>query len=195
MRWRAGRGGCGWSLRRPRFRFGGFADVEDGEVVGFFFAKFGEFLRGDLRDVVELVPAVNPAGDAVFEVAVDVFDADAGEAELGFADVIGVFTDEDERRVEAEDARGPGGVLAGERDVDGAGDVGGGELHCGARVEDDGAFGLQAEDLGCEERYGRGEWSSEARPARLSSTSRPKYSGRGGRLSVRRWTNSSSLRA
>ena len=69
----------------------------------------------------------------------------------------GDAVDEDDALVEAEDAGGPGGVLAGERDVQGAGDVGYGELHCGAGVEDDGAFGLEAEDFGCEEWLGRGE--------------------------------------
>ena len=111
--------------------------------------EFGKFLGGDLRDVVEFVAAFEPAGDAAFEIGVDVFDADAGEAELGFAELIGVFADEDDALVEAEDARGPGGVLAGERDVEGAGDVRHGELHRGAGVEDDGALGLEAEDLGC----------------------------------------------
>jgi len=78
-------------------------------------------VHGDLRDVVELVTGVDPAGDAAFEIGVDVFDADAGETELRFAELIGVFADKDDAAVEAEDARGPGGVLAGERDVDGAG--------------------------------------------------------------------------
>jgi hypothetical protein len=32
--------------------------------------------------------------------------------------------------------------------------VGDGELHCRAGVENDGAFGLETEDLGCEERFG-----------------------------------------
>ena len=100
---------------------------------------------------------MDPAGDAAVEVGVDVLDADAGETELRFAELIGVFADEDDAAVEAEDASGPGGVLAGERDVDGAGDVGDGELHGGAGVEDDGAFGLEAEDLGCAEGTGRRE--------------------------------------
>ena len=76
-------------------------------------------------------------------------DADAGKTELGFAKLVGIFADEDDAAVEAEDACGPGGVLAGERDVYGAGDVGCGELHCRAGIEDDGAFGLEAEDLWC----------------------------------------------
>ena len=139
------------------FDFAGFADVEDGEVVFLFFLEVGEFLDGDLRDVVELVAGVDPAGDAAFEIGVDVLDADAGETELRFAELIGVFADEDDVAVEAEDAGGPGGVLAGERDVHGAGDVGYGELHCRAGVEDDGAFGLEAEDLGCGEGLGRRE--------------------------------------
>src|SRR5437764_13167071 len=88
---------------------------------------------------------------------VDVLDADAGEAELRFAELIGVFADGDDAAVEAEDAGGPGGVLAGERDVDGAGDMGDGELHRWSGVEDDGSFGLESEDLGCVERDGRGE--------------------------------------
>ena len=46
------------------------------------------------------------------------FDADAGETELGFAELIGVFANEDDVLVEAEDAGGPGSVLAGECDVD-----------------------------------------------------------------------------
>src|SRR4030081_2558434 len=70
---------------------------------------------------------------------------------------MGSSADEDDAAVEAEDARGPGGVLAGERDVEGAGDVGDGELHCGAGVEHDSAFGLQAEDLGC----AGGDWWRE----------------------------------
>ena len=126
-----------------------FPDVEYRKMVFFLFAKFGEFLRGDLRDVVELAAGLDPARDAAFEIGVDVLDTDAGEAKLGFAEVIGVFADEDDVLVEAENAGGPGGVLAGERNVDGAGDVSDGELHGGASVEDDGAFGLEAEDLGC----------------------------------------------
>ena len=139
------------------FDFAGLADVEDREVVLLFLLEVGELLHGDLGDVVELVAGVNPAGDAAFEVGVDVLDADAGEAELGFAELIGVFADEDDAAVEAEDAGGPGGVLAGERDVDGAGHVSHGELHGGTGVEDDGAFGLEAEDLGCVEGDGWGE--------------------------------------
>ena len=87
------------------------------------------------------------------------FDADAGETELRLAEVVGVFADEDDALVEAEDACGPRGVLAGERDVQGAGDVGGGELRCGARVKDDGAFALEAKDLwggGAVGRWGAG---------------------------------------
>jgi hypothetical protein len=40
---------------------------------------------------------------------------------LGLANLCGVFADEDEGRVEAEDARRPGGILAGEGDVNGSG--------------------------------------------------------------------------
>ena len=126
-------------------------------MVPLLFTKFGQFLGRDLRDVVELVAGLDPAGDAAFEVGVDVLDADAGETELGFAELIGVFAHKDDASVKTEDAGSPGGVLAGERDVDGAGDVSDGELHGGASVEDDGAFGLEAENLGCMKRDGRGE--------------------------------------
>ena len=87
-----------------------------------------------------------PAGNAALEVGVDVLDANSGETELGFAELVGIFADEDDVAVEAEDARGPGGVLAGERDVERAGDVGGGEVGGGTGVEKDCAFRLEAFD-------------------------------------------------
>ena len=54
-----------------------------------------------------------------FEVGVDVLDADAGEVELRFAELVGIFADEDDAAIEAEDARSPRGVLPRERDVEG----------------------------------------------------------------------------
>ena len=113
-----GPAGCGWSFEGSGFDFAGLADVENGDVILLFFAKVGEFVCGDLRDVVELVAALEPAGDAAVEVGIDVLDADTGETKLGFAELIGVFADEDDVLVETEDARGPGGVLAGERDME-----------------------------------------------------------------------------
>ena len=71
-------------------------------------------------------------------------DADAGKTELRLAKLVGIFADEDDVAVEAEDPCRPGGILAGERDVYGAGDVGCGEVHCRASIEDDGSFGLKA---------------------------------------------------
>ncbi len=49
----------------------------------------------------------------------------------------------------------PGGVLAGEGDVERAGDVGGGEVVGGPGVEKDGTFGLEALGLGGREGLGR----------------------------------------
>ena len=91
-------------------------------------------------------------------------DADAGETELGLAKLVRVFANENDALVEAENSCGPGCVLAGEGDVQGAGDVGHGELHCGAGVEDDGAFGLEAQASGAESGLGAGSWSREEAP-------------------------------
>ncbi len=126
-------------------------------MVFLFGYEILELVCGDLGDVVELVSGLVPAGDAAFEEGVDVLDAYAGEAELGFTELVGVFADEDDVAVEAEDACCPGGVLAGECDVNGAGDVCGGEVGGGTGVEENGSFGLAAFDLGGGEWFGCGK--------------------------------------
>ena len=142
--------GSGFDLTR-------FANVEDGQVILFSFLQVAQLLCGDLRDVIELVTAFEPAGDAAFEVGVDVLDADASEAELGLAELVCIFADENDVAIETENACSPRGVLAGERDMQGARDVGGGEILRRARVEENGSLGLEAEDFRCRERFGSSE--------------------------------------
>src|SRR5882672_1027908 len=103
-------------------KLAGFANVEDGDMIGLGLAKLGELLRGDLRDVIELVAAFDPTGDPSVEISGHVVDADTREAKLRFANMLGVLADDDEFRIEtadgAEDSRGPRCVLTGERDVE-----------------------------------------------------------------------------
>ena len=73
--------------------------------------------------------------------------ADAGQAGEGFQHGVAVFGHQNDLAIQADQAAGPGGELAGQRDVHGAGNVRAAELAGGARIEHQRAFLLLRRDV------------------------------------------------
>ena len=169
-----------FSTAPPHFSW--LAYVEHRDPVRVFIPQFEKILNCDLWYAVKREAALNPAGHPICQVPDKILDADAGEAQLGFADVIGIFSDDDEWGVEAEDARRPGSVLAGEGDVEGAGHVGRGELRGRTRIDDDGAFVLQVQDVGGGERDRRGEFGERGRAFAVEADFLREVFGRSGKV-------------
>ncbi len=105
---------------------GGRADVEE-QRWGWGCEFLGGGLDADAVDGAEEVGTGCGGGHATFEVAADVVEADAAEAEGGLFFAAG-FGDESDGAGAVEDGAGPGGVGAGEADVDGGGEMAGGVL-------------------------------------------------------------------
>src|SRR5690242_10559375 len=64
--------------------FSGLPDVKNLDTFLFLFEQFSELLDRDLRDIIQLVAAGDPANNSVFEIRVDLLDADASQPELRF---------------------------------------------------------------------------------------------------------------
>src|SRR5262245_4541159 len=105
-------------------------------------------MHRDLRNVVQCVAAGYPTSNAIFEECVNVFNADARQSELRFAQMLRVFSDEDDALVQSQNPGSPGGVLPGQADVNRSGDMGHSELRRWTRIKNDCAFRLQSENFG-----------------------------------------------
>src|SRR5215469_1388471 len=84
-------------------------------------------------------------------------DPHAREAQLRFAQIIRVFSDEDDVLVEPQNARRPGRVLSGKANVYRSGNMRDCKLHSRASVEDYNALRLETQYLRCRERVRRCE--------------------------------------
>src|SRR5947207_3254086 len=98
--------------------FTGLADIQYRNVVLLFFQQVREFLHRDLGNVIQLIAAGNPTANAVLEVRLYVFNANARQPHLRFPQMVSVFSDEDDALVETKNPGRPGRVLPGEANVD-----------------------------------------------------------------------------
>src|SRR5438094_8664586 len=96
----------------------GLADIQYRNVVLLFFQQVREFLHRDLGNVIQLIAARNPTANAVFEVRLYVFNANARQPHLRFPQMVSVFSDEDDALVETKNPGRPGRVLPGEANMD-----------------------------------------------------------------------------
>src|SRR6266566_9162109 len=98
--------------------FTGLADIQYRNVVLLFFQQVREFLHRDPGNVIQPKAARNPTANAVFEVRLYVFNANARQPHLRFPQMVSVFSDEDDALVETKNPRRPRRVLPGEANMD-----------------------------------------------------------------------------
>src|SRR3989475_27999 len=98
--------------------FPGPGDIKSRNVVLLFSQQARKSLPRDLRNVIQLIPAPNPTANAVFEVRLYVFNANARQPHLRFPQMVSVFSDEDDALVETKNPGRPGRVLPGEANMD-----------------------------------------------------------------------------
>ncbi len=76
-----------------------FGDGTGGQADLLLF-KIAKFIHRHLRNEVELVAAVDPPGDPIGQICLHVFDAHARQPQLRFAQMIRIFTDQNNLPVE-----------------------------------------------------------------------------------------------
>src|SRR4051812_4522415 len=82
-----------------------------------------------------------------------VFNTYTRQTQLGFPQMVGVLSDQDDAFIQAKNSGSPGCVLSGEGDVDGARDMRDRELHGRTRVKNNGTFRLKAENFRSAHRH------------------------------------------